>query len=195
MIPIPAIDLKGGRVVRLFQGDFDKEVVYDQAPDEMARRFEAEGAQRIHVVDLDGALKGEPKNQGLVEKILKAVKIPVELGGGIREIEQAQNYLAMGVRWVIFGTKASLDPGFLKEALGVFGEKVIVGIDVFHLPARNAQDRDFRRVHDGRKIRAADSAEIGDGKASALHFFEGRFAIARAFSHLVEFIGKIQDAF
>lgn len=129
MIPIPAIDLKDGRVVRLFQGDFSKEVVYPQKADEMARRFESEGAQRIHVVDLDGALKGEPKNQKLVESILKAVKVPVELGGGIRDLKKAEQCLEMGVRWVILGTKACLDPGFLKEALSAFGERVIIGID------------------------------------------------------------------
>src|SRR3989338_10517270 len=112
MIPIPAIDLKEGRVVRLLQGDFDKEVVYPQKAEEMARRFDQEGAQRIHVVDLDGALKGEPRNQALIEKILRAVKVPIELGGGIRDMKQAERYLAMGVRWVIFGTKASLDAGF-----------------------------------------------------------------------------------
>lgn len=129
MIPIPAIDLKEGRVVRLLQGDFDKEVVYPQKAEEMARRFEQDGAQRIHVVDLDGALKGEPMNQALIEKILKAVKVPVELGGGIRDMKQAERYLAMGVRWVIFGTKASLDAGFLREALAALGERAIIGID------------------------------------------------------------------
>ena len=129
MIPIPAIDLKDGRVVRLLQGDFEKEVVYPQRAEDMARQFEQDGARRIHVVDLDGALKGEPKNQTLVEKILKAVKVPIELGGGIRDMKQAERYLAMGVRWIIFGTKASLDPGFLREALSALGERAIIGID------------------------------------------------------------------
>ncbi len=129
MIPIPAIDLKGGRVVRLFQGDFDQEVIYPQQAPAIARRFEHDGAARIHVVDLDGALKGEPKNQGLIEKILKAVKVPLEVGGGIRDLKQAHGYLAMGVRWVILGTKASLDAGFLQEALSELGERAIIGID------------------------------------------------------------------
>jgi len=115
--------------VRLLQGDFDKEVVYPQKAEEMARRFEEAGAARIHVVDLDGALKGEPKNQTLIEKILRAVKVPVELGGGIRDMKQAERVLAMGVRWVIFGTKTSLDPGFLREALAALGERAIIGID------------------------------------------------------------------
>lgn len=129
MIPIPAIDLKGGQVVRLLQGNFKEEKVYPEAPDEVAKRFENEGASRIHVVDLDGALKGEPKNIGSVEKILKAVRTPLEVGGGIRDLKTAHRYLDSGVRWVIFGTKACLDKGFLKEAVAELKEKAIVGID------------------------------------------------------------------
>jgi phosphoribosylformimino-5-aminoimidazole carboxamide ribotide isomerase len=129
MFPIPAIDLKGGRVVRLLQGKFDEESVYAEEAHEVARRFSEDGAQRIHVVDLDGALKGEPKNLALVEKILRTVKTPVEVGGGIREIPQAARYLEMGARYVILGTQACLDAGFLKEALAEFGEKAIIGID------------------------------------------------------------------
>jgi phosphoribosylformimino-5-aminoimidazole carboxamide ribotide isomerase len=153
MVPIPAIDLKGGRVVRLFQGDFDKEVVYPQKAEEMARRFESEGAQRIHVVDLDGALKGEPKNQALIENILRSVKVPVEVGGGIRDLKQAERYLTMGVRWVILGTKPSLDTGFLREALSTLGERAIIGIDA----------RDGRVATDGwtnvLSLKALDLAE------------------------------------
>ena len=126
---IPAIDLKDGKVVRLLQGRFDEEKVYDESPESIAKRFESEGAGRIHVVDLDGALHGAPKNRGLVESIIQAVKIPVEVGGGIRSIEDADAYLKLGARWVIFGTKACLDMGFLKEALAEFGESAIIGID------------------------------------------------------------------
>src|SRR3989338_11177175 len=115
MIAIPAIDLKEGKVVRLLRGDFKEEKVYFEKPEEAARRFEAEGALRIHVVDLDGARTGGPKNIKSVERILKAVHVPVELGGGIRSAQSAENYFAMGARWVIFGTKACLDPGFLRE--------------------------------------------------------------------------------
>ncbi len=129
MFPIPAIDLKDGRVVRLLQGKFEAESVYPEEPKVLARRFADDGAQRIHVVDLDGALKGEPKNLLLVESVIKSVKIPVEVGGGIRKLEQVERYLAMGAGYVILGTKACLDPGFLKEALTAFGERVIVGID------------------------------------------------------------------
>lgn len=129
MIPIPSIDLKGGRVVRLLQGRFDTEIVYDEAPKTVAKRFEDEGAERLHVVDLDGALGGEPKNLPGIEAILGAVRMPVEVGGGLRSLEQAQRYLGLGASWVIFGTKACLDPGFLKEAVAEFGERVIVGLD------------------------------------------------------------------
>ncbi len=129
MFPIPAIDLKDGRVVRLLQGKFEAESVYPEEPRLLARRFEDEGAERIHVVDLDGALKGEPKNFALVESVVRAVKVPIEVGGGIRRPEQVARYLEMGAGWVILGTKACLDPGFLKETLSAFGERVIVGID------------------------------------------------------------------
>ena len=129
MIPIPAIDLKGGKVVRLLQGKFKEEKVYFDGPEKIAKRFEEEGASRIHVVDLDGALEGTPKNLSSVEKILKIVRTPLEVGGGIRSIEIANSFLEMGAAWVILGTKACLDRGFLEEAPAELGEKVIVGID------------------------------------------------------------------
>lgn len=129
MIPVPAIDLKGGKVVRLLQGKFDSEKIYDEKPEAVAKAFEAGGAQRIHVVDLDGALKGEPKNLSAVEQILKAVRVPVEVGGGIRDLKQASQILGMGARWVVFGTKACLDAGFLAEAVAELDERAIIGID------------------------------------------------------------------
>ena len=129
MIPIPAIDLKNGKVVRLLQGKFEEEKIYDEDPAVVAGQFEKEGASRLHVVDLDGALGGMPKNKNLVERILGRVSIPVEVGGGVRDLKTADNYFTLGARWVILGTRASLDKGFLKEALLEFKEKVIVGID------------------------------------------------------------------
>ncbi len=132
MIAIPAIDLKGGRVVRLLHGDFKEEKVYPQKPGEAARQYQSEGAERLHVVDLDGALKGAPANRDGVEAILRSVKVPIEVGGGIRDIKTAVRYLDMGVRWVILGTQACLDEGFLREALGELGERVIVGIDAMN---------------------------------------------------------------
>lgn len=132
MIPIPAIDLKDGRVVRLLQGNFKEEKVYFEKAEEVAKLFESEGAARLHVVDLDGALKGEPKNFIEIEQILKAVRMPVEVGGGIRDLETCVRYFEMGVRWVILGTKACLDKGFLREAVEEFGEKIILGIDALN---------------------------------------------------------------
>lgn len=129
MIPIPAIDLKGGRVVRLLQGNFNEEKVYSGSAEAIAKNFEREGARRLHMVDLDGALEGEPKNKGCVERVIKTVKMPVQVGGGIRSLKTAEAYIRMGVSWVILGTKACLDKGFLREALAQFGPKVIVGID------------------------------------------------------------------
>lgn len=153
MIAIPAIDLKDGQVVRLLHGNFKEESVYSEKPEEVARRFESSGAARIHVVDLDGALKGEASNLRSVERILASVKTPVEVGGGVRSIENAARYFDMGASYVILGTKACLDRGFLKEALGEFGEKLIVGLDA----------RDGRIATDGwtkiSETRATDLAQ------------------------------------
>ncbi len=132
MIPIPAIDLKEGRVVRLFQGKFKEESVYAEKPENIARTFESEGALRIHVVDLDGALKGEPKNLGAIERILKNVKTPIEVGGGIRDLKTVEKYLALGITWTVLGTKACLDKGFMREAVTAFKDRVIIGIDALN---------------------------------------------------------------
>ncbi len=129
MIAIPAIDLKDGKVVRLLHGDFNAEKVYFKDASEVAARFEADGAARIHIVDLDGALNGVPKNASMLEGVLRRVKTPVEIGGGIRDLKTVERYLGLGASWVILGTKACLDRGFLEEALHAFGQKVIVGID------------------------------------------------------------------
>lgn len=129
MIPIPAIDLRGGKAVRLFKGDFTQETVYAEAPADVAADFASQGAQRLHVVDLDGALGGRPINLSAVRDILDRGRVPVELGGGLRDLDTAHRALKHGVRWVIFGTQACLDPGFLKEALADLGERAIIGID------------------------------------------------------------------
>ncbi len=129
MIPIPAIDLKNGKVVRLLQGNFNEEKVYPETPAVIAKRFEEAGAARIHVVDLDGALGGQPKNLNLVEAIVRSVKTPVQVGGGVRSLKTAEMYFQLGVSWVIFGTQACLDPGFLKEVIAEFKDRAIVGID------------------------------------------------------------------
>ena len=126
---IPAIDLKGGRCVRLLQGDFDKETVFSTDPGAVAQGWEQAGAPRIHVVDLEGAASGRPENAEAVARILKSVDIPVQLGGGVRNMETLEGWLDKGVQRVVLGTAAVEDPDFLQEALRRFGESVVVGID------------------------------------------------------------------
>ncbi len=126
---IPAIDLQGGRCVRLVQGDFDQSTVYGDDPAAMARRWEAAGASRIHVVDLDGAKQGSPRQLTVVDQIVKAVRVPVQLGGGLRTAEDIAAALAVGVDRVMVGTKAIEDPAFVNVVLERFGERVGIGID------------------------------------------------------------------
>jgi phosphoribosylformimino-5-aminoimidazole carboxamide ribotide isomerase len=129
MIVIPAIDLRGGRVVRLFRGDFGHETTYDDDPVEVARRFEAEGARRLHVVDLDAAA-GEGSNRDVVREICRTVAIPVQLGGGIRTLDAVERALEDGAARAILGTAAALDPGFVAEAVDQVGDGILVGVDV-----------------------------------------------------------------
>jgi phosphoribosylformimino-5-aminoimidazole carboxamide ribotide isomerase len=126
---IPAIDLQGGRCVRLVQGDFDRSTVYDDDPPGMARRWEVAGATRIHVVDLDGAKEGGPRQISTVSEIVKAVRVPVQLGGGLRSVEHIDAALAAGVDRVMVGTRAIEDPAFVDTALARFGSKLGIGID------------------------------------------------------------------
>jgi phosphoribosylformimino-5-aminoimidazole carboxamide ribotide isomerase len=125
----PAIDLKGGRVVRLQQGRSDAETVYGDDPAAVARKWVADGAKFLHVVDLDGAFTGEPQNREGVKAILGAVKIPVQLGGGLRTEEQVEAALALGVRRVVLGTKACESPDFIGKLVMKFGDRIVVGID------------------------------------------------------------------
>lgn len=129
MILIPAIDLKGGRCVRLTQGAMDSETVYSEDPAAVALRWEAEGAERLHLVDLDGAVAGEAVHAEIIGKIIRTVKIPVEVGGGIRDLSRIERYLSMGASWVILGTSALQNQALVREACGKFPGKVIVGID------------------------------------------------------------------
>lgn len=130
MIIIPAIDLKGGKVVRLVRGDFSQEILYGDDPVSVARIWAEKGATRLHVVDLDGALTGSPRHLDVVTKIAKAVPIPVQTGGGIRTLEAISKYLNAGIAQVIVGTKACLDEAFLAKAVQVHGEKLAVAVDV-----------------------------------------------------------------
>ena len=126
---IPAIDLQGGRCVRLIQGDFDRATVYGDDPPGIARRWEAAGATTIHVVDLDGAKAGGPRQLEVVAEIARAVQVPVQLGGGMRTLEDVEAALAAGAQRIIIGTRAIEDPTFVEEALARFGERIGIGID------------------------------------------------------------------
>ena len=129
MLLIPAIDLKNGQCVRLRQGKMDDVTVFSTDPVAVAKRWADEGAQRLHVVDLDGALKGQPINIRIVEKIVGAVKIPVQIGGGIRDEETVQRLLNAGAQYVIVGTKAVSAPHFLHDLCIEYPRHIIVSID------------------------------------------------------------------
>lgn len=130
MIIIPAIDLRSGKVVRLKQGRFEDETVYSDDPLGTAGKWIKEGAQIIHVVDLDAALTGKPKNISIIEEIVGNVKAKIELGGGLREIPLIERLINLGVERVVIGTKAVVDEAFLDEALRRFSDKILVSIDV-----------------------------------------------------------------
>ena len=129
MLLIPAIDLKNGQCVRLRQGRMDDVTVFSDDPVTVARRWADEGAERLHVVDLDGAIKGQPVNLKVVEQIAAAVKIPVQIGGGVRDEETVQRYLNAGVAYIIIGTKAVNTPHFLRDLCIEYPRHIIVGLD------------------------------------------------------------------
>ncbi len=125
----PAIDIRGGKCVRLLKGDFDQETVFSDSPADMAAQWESQGAEFLHLVDLDGARAGKPQNLETVKAILAKVKIPVELGGGIRTLDDIKEVLGLGVRRVILGSVAVHDPALVKAACEQYGDRVVVGID------------------------------------------------------------------
>jgi phosphoribosylformimino-5-aminoimidazole carboxamide ribotide isomerase len=129
VIVIPAIDLRNHRCVRLFRGDIEAETVYDDDPVEVAQRFEHDGARRLHVVDLDAA-RGEGSNRDIVREICRTVAIPVQLGGGLRDVTAIEGAVEDGAARVILGTAAALDPGFVARAVEQVGDRVTVAIDV-----------------------------------------------------------------
>ena len=139
MLLIPAIDLKDGHCVRLKQGDMELATVFSKDPAEMARHWLLQGARRLHLVDLNGACAGKPKNEAAVKAILQVVRefaldneideIPVQLGGGIRDLDTIERYLDDGISYIIIGTAAVKSPGFLHDACGAFPGHIIVGLD------------------------------------------------------------------
>lgn len=129
MLIFPAIDIRGGKCVRLLKGDFAQETVFSDKPAQMAKKWEEQGAKFLHLVDLDGALSGKSCNLDTVKEILAVVNIPVELGGGIRTMENIDKVLALGVRRVILGSVAVKNPALVKEACAKYDDRIVVGID------------------------------------------------------------------
>jgi phosphoribosylformimino-5-aminoimidazole carboxamide ribotide isomerase len=129
MIVIPAIDLKEGKCVRLEQGLMDKDTVFNDNPAAQARAWQDQGAEMLHIVDLDGAFAGEPKNRDAIESIVKAITIPSQLGGGIRDIETIEAYLSLGLTRIIIGTAAQRNPELVRQACARFPGQIVVGID------------------------------------------------------------------
>ena len=178
MIIIPAIDIRGGRCVRLLQGDFRRETVYSGDPVDVARRWAAKGAERIHVVDLDGSREGRPVNDAVIGRILSAVDVPIEVGGGIRELGTVDLYLGMGVRWVILGTAALKNRDFVVEACRRHPGRVILGIDAREgkvavegwTEATGADVLDVARQYEGMGLAALVYTDIGrDGMESGVN--------------------------
>lgn len=131
MLIIPAIDLKDGRCVRLQQGRMDKATVFSEDPVAMARHWAEQGARRLHIVDLNGAIAGHPKNEKVIREMIKAVgdTLPIQIGGGIRDLDTIESYIDAGVAYVIIGTAAVKNPGFLQDACYAFTGHIIAGLD------------------------------------------------------------------
>ena len=129
MIVIPAIDLAAGKCVRLRQGDMNQQTVYSDTPADMARHWESQGAEILHLVDLDGAMGGQSMNLAAIEAIAGAISIPIELGGGLRTVDDVQRVMDLGITWAIMGTSALRNREAVEAAVAKFGQRIIVGID------------------------------------------------------------------
>ena len=129
MLIIPAVDIKGGRCVRLEQGVMDRETIFSDQPEEMALQWQGKGAQRLHLVDLDGAVSGRAVNKEAIKRVIEVVSIPVEVGGGIRDIETIDEYINRGAAWIVVGTGAYKKPEFVELACKRYPGKLIVAID------------------------------------------------------------------
>ncbi|MBO8137182.1 MAG: 1-(5-phosphoribosyl)-5-[(5-phosphoribosylamino)methylideneamino]imidazole-4-carboxamide isomerase [Desulfotomaculum sp.] len=148
MLVIPAIDLREGRCVRLVEGRLDRETIYSENPAEIAENWQRLGARYLHVVDLDGAFAGQPKNMDVIKGIVSSVDIPVQVGGGIRDLKAVETLLNLGVHRVILGTAAITQPEMVRRAVEQFGDKIVLGIDA----------RDGRAAVQGWAVESAVSA-------------------------------------
>ena len=129
MILFPAIDIRNGKCVRLIQGDYAQEIIYGDSPTEMALLWEKQGAEYIHIVDLDGAKTGDSANRLAIQEVAKAVSIPIQVGGGIRSMDIIDSHIESGVSRIIIGTAAITDRPFLEQAVAKYGDKIAVSID------------------------------------------------------------------
>ncbi len=192
MLLIPAIDLKDGQCVRLKQGDMDQSTVFSENPAAMARQWVDKGARRVHLVDLNGAFAGKPKNMDAIKTILKEVgpDVEVQLGGGIRDLDTIERYLDIGLRYVIIGTAAVKSPGFLQDACSAFGGHIIVGLDA--KDGRVATDgwskltghevKDLARKYEDYGVEAIIYTDIGrDGMLSGINI-EATVGLSRSIS-------------
>lgn len=152
MIIIPAVDIKQGQCVRLREGKAAAVTVFSNDPEQMARQWVSQGAERLHVVDLDGAFEKGPRNLALIEKMIRSVAIPVQLGGGLRDLKTMERYLESGVAQIILGTIAQKQPSLAKEACRLFPGRIIIGIDA----------RDNRVAVEGwTEVTAQDPLDLG----------------------------------
>jgi phosphoribosylformimino-5-aminoimidazole carboxamide ribotide isomerase len=129
VILYPAIDIRGGQAVRLMQGDYDRETTYDADPVDAAKRWAKEGAEFLHVVDLDGAKAGEPRNLEAVQRIVTAVDCPIQVGGGLRDDESVRAVLDAGAKRAVIGTAALRDPEFLQTMINAYADRIVVSVD------------------------------------------------------------------
>jgi phosphoribosylformimino-5-aminoimidazole carboxamide ribotide isomerase len=132
MMVIPAVDLRGGKCVRLFQGRAGTETVFSEDPAARARHWATQGAPRLHVVDLDGAFAGAPRQTRLIAEIASTLGVPVQAGGGLRDLSALESLFGAGVRWAVLGTRAALDSVFLEDACSRFPDRIIVAVDATH---------------------------------------------------------------
>jgi phosphoribosylformimino-5-aminoimidazole carboxamide ribotide isomerase len=203
MLLIPAIDLKDGRCVRLRQGVMDDATVFSDDPAAMARRWRELGARRLHLVDLNGAFAGKPRNEGAIRAILDEVgaEMPVQIGGGIRDLDTIERYLDAGIAYVIIGTAAVKNPGFLHDACGAFPGQVIVGLDA--KDGKVATDGwskvtghdvlDLARKFEGYGVEAVIYTDIGrDGMLAGVNI-EATVRLARGLSIPVIASGGVTD--
>jgi phosphoribosylformimino-5-aminoimidazole carboxamide ribotide isomerase len=188
LLVIPAIDLKGGKCVRLVRGDFSRVTVYSENPAEMAGIWRDKGARRIHVVDLDGSLAGSPRNREVISAIVGEAGVPVQVGGGIRDRETVDAYLGMGVGWVILGTAALRDERFVKDACNAHPGRIILGIDASDgrvavqgwTEATSTTAAELARLYEGYGIAAIVYTDIArDGTETGVNV-EGTKNLARS---------------